>query len=116
MLSEYESERQSCDESQHSKEQATNEAAPYDAATGGRVKDNSATRWRNFVAVGEKRLPHTCFCETNPPFCDDFFDATATTHGICNGNIRKYSVGSFWKTNPLLGGLRHVFTTIRPAF
>src|SRR5689334_10453766 len=41
-----------------------------------------------------------CFCETNPPFSEDFFDATFIERETCVGNVRRISVGSFSKTNP----------------
>ena len=49
-----------------------------------------------------------CFCETNPPFSEDFFDATFFIRDTCGGNVRENSVGSFWKTNPPEGCFRGV--------
>ena len=49
------------------------------------------------------------FCETNPPFCDDVFDATATAHGSCGGNLRNIRWVRFGKTNPNVGGRRGRF-------
>jgi len=41
-----------------------------------------------------------CFCETNPPFFDEFFFVIDYTRSICNGKRLENSVGSFSKTNP----------------
>jgi hypothetical protein len=49
--------------------------------------------------AGKKGAPIR-FCETNPPFFKDFFDVTAHAHVSYDGNVRRISVGSFWKTNP----------------
>jgi hypothetical protein len=49
--------------------------------------------------AGKKGAP-ICFCETNPPFFKDFFDVTAHAHVSYDGNVRRISEGSFWKTNP----------------
>jgi hypothetical protein len=49
------------------------------------------------VGRGERNVP---FYQTNPPFSEDFIDATAHAQVTCDGNERTISVGSFWKTNP----------------
>src|SRR5260221_6901769 len=81
-------------------------------------KKTSATRWRDWEAVwGLIRLrqgygatrccaqlgAYVCFCETNPPFFWRIYDVTFSIYGSCGGKAQINSVGSFWKTNPLLG-------------
>src|ERR1017187_5841142 len=82
----------------------------------GPADGNAATRWRSFVPQGRKRPPHICFCETNPPFSGDFSDVTASECRGCDGNSREKSVGSFWKTNPILGGLDVLFWRLSLLF
>src|ERR1017187_3739457 len=89
MFSEPENMRVSCSQSRSS------EVGPANSKT--------ATRWRNLDRSREKKTPHMCFCETNPPFFDNVFDVTRRRHRSCDGNSKKKSVGSFWKTNPPLG-------------
>src|ERR1017187_5758704 len=90
MFSEPENMRVSCSQSRSS------EVGPANSKT--------ATGWRNFVSSGERKTPHMRFCETNPPFFDNFLDVTPRRHRSCAGNPKKKSVGSFWKTNPTLRG------------
>jgi len=50
-----------------------------------------------------------CFCETNPPFWRTFFCVSLVYQGtyvVCRPGLQ---VGSFWKTNPKLGGYEVVF-------
>jgi hypothetical protein len=55
-------------------------------------------------AAKARRGPPICFCETNPPFFESFYNTTAYAHATCDGNERGISVGSFSKTNPPGGG------------
>ena len=54
------------------------------------------------------------FCETNPPFLDGIFGVIINGYGSCAGNLPKKSVGSFWKTNPILEPKVGVFTENEP--
>ncbi len=57
-----------------------------------------------------------CFCETNPPFSEGFFDAIFFVRDTCRGNVPENSVGSFWKTNPPEGCKQGVFAENEPTF
>ncbi len=63
---------------------------------------SGVTFWsiRRHHGFGGDKTPPICFCETNPPFFEDFFDATATAEVACDRKVRRISVGSFSKTNP----------------
>ena len=65
-----------------------------------------------------KKGPLIRFCETNPPFFKDSFDVTSYTHVSCDGNVRRISVGSFWKPNPperVFGGVLGRLEAFLPA-
>jgi hypothetical protein len=60
--------------------------------------------WRD-----KESLENMCFCETNPPFWRTFFCVSLVYQGtyvVCRPGLQ---VGSFWKTNPKLGGYEVVF-------
>src|ERR1035437_1405801 len=62
------------------------------------------TRWRNCGAVRGLGWAPICFCETNPPFFWGSCDVTIFQCVCCGGESLENSVGSFWKTNPILRG------------
>src|ERR1039458_4761383 len=53
---------------------------------------------------------HIRFCETNPPFCVLYFYVNIILRGSYGEKDVRDSVGSFWKTNPNIGGKMGAFT------
>jgi hypothetical protein len=56
-------------------------------------------------ATKGKRGAYICFCETNPPFWRPTFFVShllSVIYVVCSDFLQ---VGSFWKTNPILGGI-----------
>src|SRR5208282_5074346 len=61
----------------------------------------------------ERNVP---FYQTNPPFFGGFFDGSDCECMGCGGNVRRKSVGSFWKTNPPARGFEATFNVKCPTF
>src|SRR6266404_4045415 len=55
------------------------------ARSGGRNRAHRARLQRRVAGVGK----NMCFCETNPPFFERFFGATATANDSYGGKVRK---------------------------
>jgi hypothetical protein len=69
------------------------------------VRQDGARSVRDGIPKTEQRGPICVSSKRTQFFCDEKHGLSACTTGVSAGKMKENNLGSFWKTNPFLGGI-----------